>query len=283
MIDIISILGGIVTIIMGIIAFLVWSKNKWVDHALSTIQPSRKIPDNFLRKHIIKKLIIDQATVKPFRGQFGNSSNHAYEKESVSNNEVIEEKPRMYLTYWPTLIFVELNIRKGNLKLVKVGLSDLFTGNKINTTKKINDEAHRALHVPSHRHTLLGAAIEIDLSGTITLRSREILSEVFQSQNEWRDTETGAWYEIPGDKIPDLFTTMYAVNLLERLAKDSNCSDQPSELLKWINEGLDYLKIYCDNMISNQTLRYEEMVIIIACQIGAIEFEGKSFTTEILT
>ena len=116
-----------------------------------------------LQKLIVRLLLADQSLIGVHKGQFGKSTSLSVSKkwQTQGSRENVSIKPRIYLTYWPTLILRRHNLTKRSVGLARLSIQNLFLNNRILVAQSAapNMAPDREPVIVSYRHTMAGSLI----------------------------------------------------------------------------------------------------------------------------
>lgn len=199
----------------------------------------------------------DQQKEGAFRGQFGLGSRITEEKrfQSIEDiNKIHESKPRLFLTYWPTLLLTKYyQIPKAKLLVenVKHGIENLLVDCwipvVIGATHFTDPTGVRQLQkIISIRHTIRAAQIVLIIEPTSYI-PKTILGRMLENSSNMQ-AENGGWRQCKEEFTePDLWGSAYAIGFLNSCilgAKELNLNTSIiSKAENKLNKTIDWLDI----------------------------------------
>lgn len=202
-----------------------------LDTALFYIAPtgirsigSREVDLAPLQKKLTRLILVGQSRFGIHKGQFGKSQTSAESKkwQGSESKEDMDTKPRMYLTYWPTMVLHRRGLAPRSVALAVSGIERIFVGNRVRVAQAAAEgmPPFSAPVIVSYRHTMAGALIlsEFQEWNSIT---RSVIDAMLDPANEWQCV-SGGWKQVSeGFSSEDIWATCYAAKLLSRVLSSS--------------------------------------------------------------
>ncbi len=178
-----------------------------------------------LQKRIVRLLLAGQSLIGVHKGQFGKSTSPSESKkwQTQGDRENFSIKPRMYLTYWPTLILHRHNLVKRYVGFARLSIHSLFSNNRIFVAQSAspNMAPDREPVLVSYRHTMAGSLI-LAAFESWNPTTRATLDAMLDPKNDWQK-KNGGWLQVSDDfKTADLWASAYAVKLLNMCLSTSS-------------------------------------------------------------
>lgn len=178
-----------------------------------------------LQKLIIRLLLADQSLIGVHKGQFGKSTSLSVLKkwQTQGSRENVSIKPRIYLTYWPTLILQRHNLKKRSVGLARLSIQNLFSNNRILVAQSAapNMAPDREPVIVSYRHTMAGSLI-LAAFESWNPTTRATLDAMIDPKNDWQKSN-GGWRQVSDHfNTADLWASAYAVELLDKCLSPSS-------------------------------------------------------------
>jgi hypothetical protein len=188
-----------------------------------------------LQGDIVRCLLKDQSRFGIHKGQFGKSNDKqkARSWQNKDTGENITLKPRMYLTFWPTVVMHRHKIARRSVELAYAGIQRLFFNNQVLVAQSAapNMAPYGKPPMPvSYRHTMAGALVLAEFKPWNSI-TYAVVDAMLDPKNNWQN-ESGGWRQVSkGFSGDDLWAGAYAARLLKAaLYPSSPFSDIPRDI-----------------------------------------------------
>lgn len=190
-------------------------------HVVDSREPQLSVGK--FRRSLIRRLVHDQSRTRIHRGQFGKSTSLAEITKYQKNPEELASKPRMYLTFWPTVILKSRDLAPRAVRLAVEGVRQLYENNRIAVRQAISREMlpQKQPTMVSYRHTMCGALFLYHQLGWNTTSSA-VVDLMLDERNAWQNAD-GGWAHSDRDVVEsDLWGSVYALRLLDLVLQNTN-------------------------------------------------------------
>jgi len=186
-------------------------------------------------------LLLGQQTKQgPYFGQFGDHADQSRDHQPSSLKD-ISTKPRLYMTLWPCRVLRRHGLAEDAVSNAITGVKGLFERGVVPGEEDSNPIPPRE-RFTSYRHSICGALILFEMSGRNPITDG-VLGQMLDAQTPWRMPD-GGWAH--GDAPPpksDLYTTLYAIELLEGIRLSPEADDELAHSVEQpLKSSLDYLQ-----------------------------------------
>jgi hypothetical protein len=168
---------------------------------------------------LLGMLLQDQSTSGSHCGQFGRSESLANAAAWNPGVEDLDSKPRMYMTRWPCRILRRHGLAAPALDRAVKGIEGLFVSNVIPGEQSLNPFPGRRKRFTNYRHTLCGALILLEQKGW-NPTTEWVMGRMLSRAATWRTRNFGWLHSNASPNEADLYSSLYAVQLLEAAIKN---------------------------------------------------------------